>query len=101
MITFEIKNENTVIGIAEVSEEAEATIKSLKRDYFDQEFASHSVQLPVALHVSGFIGFLFSKEVYKTQTRKVFIDVYKDKTLFTLCPLNSAKMEVDVTAVFQ
>lgn len=100
MITFEIKNGNAVIGTAEVSDDALAKIKSLKSDYFDQEFASQSVQVPVQLHASGFVGFLFSKEVFRNQTRKVFIDVYKDKTTFVLCPLNGANMEVDVTAVF-
>ena len=100
MITFEIKNGNTVIGTAEVSEDALAKIKSLKSDYFDQEFASQSVQLPVQLQASGFVGFLFSKEVFRNQTRKVFIDVYKDKIVFVLCPFNGANMEVDVTAVF-
>lgn len=101
MITFEIKTGNTVIGTVEVSEHAHARIRDLKQDYFDQEFASQSVQLPVQLHASGFVGFLFSKEVFRNQTRNVFIDVYKDKTLFTLCPLSGEKMEVDVTAVFQ
>ena len=100
MITFEIKNGNAVIGTAEVSEHAFAKIKELKVDYFDQEFASQSVQLPVQLHASGFVGFLFSKEVFRKQTRKVFIDVYKDKITFVLCPLNGASMEVDVTSVF-
>jgi hypothetical protein len=100
VITFEIKNGNTVVGTAEVSDDALAKIKSLKSDYFDQEFASQSVQLPVQLQASGFVGFLFSKEVFRKQTRKVFIDVYKDKTLFTLCPLSGEKMEVDVTTVF-
>ena len=100
MITFEIKNGNAVIGTAEVSEDALVKIKSLKVDYFDQEFASQSVQLPVQLHASGFVGFLFSKEVFRKQTRKVFIDVYKDKTTFVLCPFNGANMEVDVTSVF-
>ena len=101
MITFEIKTGNTVIGTVEVSEHARERIRDFKKDYFDQEFASQSVQLPVQLHASGFVGFLFSKEVFRNQTRKVFIDVYKDKTLFTLCPLSGEKMEVDVTAVFQ
>lgn len=100
MITFEIKTGNTVIGTAEVSEHAHARILDLKKDYFDQEFASQSVQLPVQLHTSGFVGFLFSKEVFRNQTRKVFIDVYKDKITFVLCPFNGANMEVDVTSVF-
>lgn len=100
MITFEIKNGTTVIGTAEVSEHAFEKIKELKSDYFDQEFASQSVQLPVQLRASGFVGFLFSKEVFRNQTRKVFIDVCKDKITFVLCPFNGANMEVDVTSVF-
>lgn len=101
MITFEIKNGTTVIGTAKVSEDAFEKIKSLKADYFGQAFASHSVQLPVLAYASGFVGFVFSKEEFKTQTRKVFMDVYKDKTLLTLCPVSGEKIEVDVTPVFQ